>query len=116
MANLDEFGNPKGTGYGGEGNCPEEYFRCLTEEGFNEMLLGAGMEWNEAEQIVQPIGDAEAVIDFTTKLLFLDWTTILYLALPLTLFAFYGLSIYAGFKWIQRIATRKFNFFSKFLL
>ena len=46
--------------------------------------------------------DAEAVLDFTTTLLFLDFWTIAYLAIPLTIFAVYGLTIYASFKWIQK--------------
>ena len=48
------------------------------------------------------MGDAEAIIDFTTDLLFLDIWTILNMAVPLTIFAVYGLTIYAATKWIQK--------------
>jgi len=48
------------------------------------------------------MGDAEAIIDFTQTLLTLDFWTLLSFSIPLTIMAVYGLSIYAGVKWIQR--------------
>ena len=78
---------------------------CVTEESFNEMLEPYDMEYSTETLALEPKGDAEAVIDFTTQLLFLDFWTIAYLAIPLTIFAVYGLTIYASFKWIQN----KFN-------
>lgn len=103
MQDLDEFGSPAGTGYGGYGNCPPEYYKCLTEDGLNSMLSDVGMEYDYAEETVQPAqGDAEAIIDFTKDLLFLDISVILNMAVPLTIFAVYGLTIYAAVKFIQK--------------
>jgi len=101
MQELDVFGNPTGTTYPGEEGCPQDMI-CLTEEGFNQLLAESDMVYNTESHTVEPMGDAEAVLDFTTQLLFLDFWTIAYLAIPLTIFAVYGLSIYAGFKWIQK--------------
>ena len=101
MQELDVFGNPEGTVYPGEDNCPQDMI-CLTEEGFNQMLHDADMQYNTETLQVEPMGDAEAIIDFTTDLLFLDLWTILNMAVPLTIFAIYGLTLYAGVKFIQK--------------
>ena len=65
--------------------------------------MDAGMEYDYVTETVQPAqGDAEAIIDFTKDLLFLDIDVILNMAVPLTIFAVYGLTIYAAIKWIQK--------------
>ena len=97
---LDDFGNPVGTVYD-EGGCPTDYM-CVPQDTFNEMMIGADMEYNPATQTIEPAGDAEAIIDFTQTLLTLDFWTLVSFSIPLTIMAIYGLSIYAGFKWIQR--------------
>jgi hypothetical protein len=100
---TDIFGSPAGTGYGGVGDCPDQYYKCLTEDALNTMMMDAGMEYDYATETVQPAqGDAEAIIDFTKDLLFLDIDVILNMAVPLTIFAVYGLTIYAAIKWIQK--------------
>ena len=100
---TDMFGSPIGTGYGGVGDCPEQYYKCLTEDALNTMMMDAGMEYDYATETVQPAqGDAEVLVDFTKDLLFLDFWTLLSFSIPLTIIAIYGLSIYAGFKYIQR--------------
>jgi hypothetical protein len=66
------------------------------------MLTDNDMQYTVEGTIEPTQGDAEAIIDFTKDLLFLDVMTILNMAVPLTIFAIYGLSIYAGVKWIQR--------------
>lgn len=48
------------------------------------------------------LGDAEAVAQFTWEVLFLSPWELIYIALPMSVLAFYGLTIYALFKWIQR--------------
>lgn len=101
MQESDDFGNPVGTLYPGDESCPQDMI-CLTEEGFNQMLEPYDMEYSTETLALEPMGDAEAVLDFTTQLLFLDFWTIAYLAIPLTIFAVYGLTIYASFKWIQK--------------
>jgi hypothetical protein len=65
-------------------------------------LSEAGMEYDETSREIQPVGDAEAIIDFTQTLLTLDFWTLISFAIPLTIIAVYGLSIYAGFKWLQK--------------
>ena len=98
---LDMFGNPVGTKYPGEEGCPEGMM-CIPENEFHLMLTDNDMEYT-AEGTIQPAqGDAEAIIDFTKDLLFLDVMTILNMAVPLTIFAIYGLTLYAGVKWIQK--------------
>ena len=63
---TDIFGSPVGTGYGGVGDCPDQYYKCLTEDALNTMMMDAGMEYDYATETVQPAqGDAEAIIDFT---------------------------------------------------
>ena len=95
------FGNPVGTKYPGEEGCPEGMM-CIPENEFHLMLTDNDMEYT-AEGTIQPAqGDAEAIIDFTKDLLFLDVMTILNMAVPLTIFAIYGLTLYAGVKWIQK--------------
>ncbi len=104
MQALDDLGNPLPYELG-DFECPEEMV-CVTAESFNEMLEPYDMEYSTETLALEPKGDAEAVLDFTTTLLFLDFWTIAYLAIPLTIFAVYGLSIYAGFKWIQSKLTK----------
>ena len=99
--NLDMFGNPVGTKYPGEEGCPEGMM-CIPENEFHLMLTDNDMQYTVEGTIEPAQGDAEAIIDFTKDLLFLDVMTILNMAVPLTIFAIYGLSIYAGVKWIQR--------------
>ncbi len=97
---LDMFGNPIGTKYPGEEGCPDGMM-CIPENEFHLMLTDNDMEYT-AEGTIQPAqGDAEAIIDFTKDLLFLDVMTILNMAVPLTIFAVYGLTVYASVKWIQ---------------
>jgi len=95
------FGNPIGTKYPGEEGCPEGMM-CIPENEFHLMLTDNDMQYTVEGTIEPAQGDAEAIIDFTKDLLFLDVMTILNMAVPLTIFAIYGLSIYAGVKWIQR--------------
>ena len=97
---LDMYGNPVGTKYPGEEGCPDGMM-CIPENEFHLMLTNADMEYTETGEI-QPVGDAEAIIDFTKDLLFLDISVILNMAVPLTIFAIYGLTIYAGVKYIQK--------------
>jgi len=90
--------------YGGDNNCAEEYEVCLTEDQYLElitMMEDAGVEF-EGELDLQPLGDAEAVANFTWEILFLTPWELAYIALPMSVLAFYGLSIYATFKWIQK--------------
>ena len=86
--------------YGGDNNCAEDYEVCLTQDEYLElidMMEEAGVTWGG-----DALGDAEAVANFTWQVLFLTPWELAYIALPMSVLAFYGLSIYATFKWIQR--------------
>lgn len=98
---LDMFGNPVGTKYPGEEGCPDGMM-CIPEEEFHLMLTDADMQYTIEGNIEPAQGDAEAIIDFTKDLLFLDISVILNMAVPLTIFAIYGLTIYAAVKYIQK--------------
>ena len=100
---TDAFGNPVGTQYPGEDGCPEGMM-CIPEDEFHLMLTDNDMQYT-VEGTIEPAGDAEAIIDFTQTLLTLDFWTLVSFSIPLTIMAIYGLSIYAGFKWIQRKFT-----------
>ena len=94
--------------YGGDGNCPEEFEICLDTESYDELIVmmdEAGVEMDSEMLELQPLGDAEAVANFTWEILFLTPWELAYIALPMSVLAFYGLSIYAIFKWLQK----KFN-------
>ena len=99
--NLDMFGNPIGTKYPGEEGCPEGMM-CIPENEFHSMLTDNDMEYTMDGEIQPAQGDAEAIIDFTQTLLTLDFWTLVSFSIPLTIMAVYGLSIYAGFKWLQK--------------
>lgn len=89
-------------------NCPEEYRICYTEEQYEDLV-----ELMEESQVVNPhiahhgsdslaMSDAEAAINFTWEVLFLSPWELAYIAIPMGVLAFYGLSIYALFKYIQK--------------
>ncbi len=59
------------------------------------------VEWDD-ELASMEMGDAEAVAAFTWEVLFLSPWELAYIALPMSVLAFYGLSIYACFKWLQK--------------
>ena len=98
---LDIYGNPIGTKYPGEDGCPEGMM-CIPENEFHLMLTDNDMQYTAEGNIEPAQGDAEAIIDFTQTLLTLDLWTLVSFSIPLTIMAVYGLSIYAGFKWLQK--------------
>ncbi len=85
--------------------CPPEFYTCLTEDEYWEVesaLQASGLMYDVSSHSVQPMGDVEAVANFTWQVLFLSPWELAYIALPMSVLAFYGLSMYATFKWIQR--------------
>ena len=50
----------------------------------------------------QRASDVQAIVDLSWELLFLTPWELIYIGLPMSVLAFYGLSIYAIFKWIQK--------------
>lgn len=82
--------------------CPPEFYECYTKEQFNEIL--DLFEENEIAlpETLEPLGDVEAAINFGWEVLFLSPWELAYIALPMSVLAFYGLSIYTVFKWVQK--------------
>ena len=80
--------------------CPENLV-CLTSEEYDDLIYlldESGLEYSAPESI----GDVEAVANFTWQLLFLSPWELAYIAIPMGTLAFYGLSIYAMFRFIQK--------------
>ncbi len=85
--------------------CPPEFYTCLTEDEYWELeaiLEESGLMYDVNSHSVEAMGDAEAVANFTWQVLFLSPWELAYIALPMGVLAFYGLTIYATFKWIQK--------------
>jgi len=83
--------------------CPDDMVCLTSEEWFNfvnEYEVELTDELGSME--MADIGDAQAVADFTWQVLFLSPWELAYIALPMSVLAFYGLSIYATFKWLQK--------------
>ena len=79
--------------------CPENHI-CFTEEEWINFLTE--YELDLMTEIPQPTSDAAEIANFTWQVLFLSPWELAYIALPMSVLAFYGLSIYAVFKYIQR--------------
>ena len=79
--------------------CPPEFYECLTEEEYNEIL-----ELFVENDLAMPetMGDVEAASQFAWEILFLSPWELAYIGIPMSVLAFYGLSIYAIFKYIQK--------------
>ena len=84
-------------------NCPEELV-CFTQDEWTDFLVEYELDIvNEVGTLpVAPPSDAQAISDFTWEILFLSPWELAYIALPMSVLAFYGLTIYALFKYIQR--------------
>ena len=79
--------------------CPEEYFECLTEEEYDE-IIDIFVENDIA--MPEAMGDAEAAANFVWEVLFLSPIELFYIGITMTVLATYGLSIYYMFKKIQK--------------
>jgi len=83
--------------------CPPEYVECFTEEEWLQFVTEYELDIiNELGTPTKTTGDAEAAINFTWELLFLSPWELAYIALPMGVLAFYGLTIYAIFEWVQK--------------
>jgi hypothetical protein len=79
----------------------EETSVCFTEEEWEDFVTE--YELDIINEVGTPAtGDAQAAIDFTWQILFLTPWELAYIALPMTVLAFYGLTIYSVFKYIQQ--------------
>jgi len=82
--------------------CPEELV-CIDEETWDLMVEEYDLSWDETEMVaLESTSDVQAIADLTWDLLFLAPWELAYIGLPMSVLAFYGLSIYAVFKWIQK--------------
>ena len=90
-----------------EYKCPEQFEVCFTEDDWINFVIEYELEIiDEIGKLPNSTqGDAEAAINFTWELLFLSPWELAYIALPMSVLAFYGLTIYGMFKFIQS----KFN-------
>ena len=79
--------------------CPEEYYQCLTEEEYDE-IIDIFVENDIA--MPEAMGDAEAAANFVWDVLFLSPIELFYIGITMTVLATYGLSIYYMFKKIQK--------------
>ena len=85
-----------------EGTCPEEFAICMTDDEWYEFVNAYELDILAESGDLPEVSDAQAVADFTWQVLFLSPWELAYIALPMGVLAFYGLSIYAIFKWIQK--------------
>ena len=79
--------------------CPEEYYECLTEDEYDELL-----DLFDENGLAMPesLGDGEAAAQFVWNVLFLTPAELIYIGISMSVLAFYGLSIYYMFKKIQK--------------
>jgi len=83
--------------------CPEELI-CFTEDEWVDFIMEYELDIIDETNLtaVESTSDAQAVADFTWQILFLSPWELAYIALPMTVLACYGLTIYGLFKYIQR--------------
>lgn len=82
--------------------CPEELV-CIDEETWDLMVEEYDLSWDEPEMVaLESTSDVQAIVDLSWELLFLTPWELVYIGLPMSVLAFYGLSIYAIYKWIQK--------------
>jgi len=79
----------------------EETNICFNEEEWSQFLTDYELDIITEVGTTQPAGDAQAAINFTWEILFLTPWELAYIALPMTVLAFYGLTIYSIFKYVQ---------------
>ena len=88
--------------------CPPEFYECLTEEEYDEIL-----DLFDELGIVPPesMGDAQfAAAQFVWDMLFLTPTELLTIGVTMTVLATYGLSIYYMFKKIQKSSVEPYAY------
>lgn len=84
--------------------CPDDQV-CMDIETWNDIVEEYDMALEMTPDITAQhieTGDVQAVVDLSWQLLFLTPWELVYIGLPMSVLAFYGLSIYAIFKWIQK--------------
>jgi hypothetical protein len=79
--------------------CPDDQI-CMDIETWNGIVEEYDLAMDAA--VVPKTSDVQAIIDITWEMLFLHPWDLIYIGLPMSVLAFYGLSIYAVYKWIQK--------------
>jgi len=82
-----------------EFECPDDQV-CMDIETWNGIVEEYDLAMDMTE--VSKTSDVQAIVDLSWELLFLTPWELIYIGLPMSVLAFYGLSIYAIFKWIQK--------------
>lgn len=82
--------------------CPEELV-CIDLDTWDLMVEEYDLSWDESEMVaLESTSDVQAIVDLSWELLFLTPWELIYIGLPMSVLAFYRLSIYAIYKWIQK--------------
>ena len=83
--------------------CPEDLV-CFTQDEWADFLIEYELDIvNEVGGMpVSQTSDAAEIANFTWQILFLSPWELAYISLPMGVLAFYGLTIYGLFKYIQR--------------
>lgn len=79
--------------------CPDDLV-CIDVETWNGIVEEYDMALEYAD--VSKTSDVQAIINITWEMLFLHPWDLIYIGLPMSVLAFYGLSIYAAYRWIQK--------------
>jgi len=81
--------------------CPEDLV-CIDIETWSAIVEEYDLALEMTTPDVTKTSDVQAIVDLSWELLFLTPWELVYIGLPMSVLAFYGLSIYAIFKWIQK--------------
>ena len=79
--------------------CPDDQV-CIDAETWESIVEEYDMAFEYTD--VSKTSDVQAIIDVTWEMLFLHPWDLIYIGLPMSVLAFYGLSIYAAYRWIQK--------------
>ena len=79
--------------------CPDDQV-CMDIEMWESIVEEYDLAMDMSD--VSKTSDVQAIIDVTWEMLFLHPWDLIYIGLPMSVLAFYGLSIYAAYRWIQK--------------
>ncbi len=82
-----------------EFECPDDQV-CMDIEMWESIVEEYDLAMDMSD--VSKTSDVQAIIDVTLEMLFLHPWDLIYIGLPMSVLAFYGLSIYAAYRWIQK--------------
>lgn len=81
--------------------CPDDQV-CIDIETWEMIAEEYDLAMDMSMSEVSKTSDVQAIIDVTWEMLFLHPWDLIYIGLPMSVLAFYGLSIYAAYRWIQK--------------